>query len=248
MREGSALSCAPSMQGSPRAPSVVRRALALTALVGTAVGGLEAASAPVIVRMAGRGGTAALSAALARAASLRARGRADRGPARGHRPHLARDAWNPGAVRHRPRRHGGGGGRPRPRRRVPGRGQSGSAEDAGHLRLDLPEPRSRVRVREDVAQGHARGPRLLPGQEPRDRAAVPQGGLGSGRDRPADPHRVLGRPRARAQGRPPQGGRSAPRRRPPAVRRAQPGVHPRGVAGRRQAHRGLPGGPRRASA
>lgn len=53
------------MQGSPRAPSVVRRALALTALVGTAVGGLEAASAPVIVRMAGRGGTAALSAALA---------------------------------------------------------------------------------------------------------------------------------------------------------------------------------------
>jgi ABC-type uncharacterized transport system substrate-binding protein len=43
----------------------VRRALALAALLGAAVGGLEAAAAPVIVRMAGRGGTAPLSEALA---------------------------------------------------------------------------------------------------------------------------------------------------------------------------------------
>jgi ABC-type uncharacterized transport system substrate-binding protein len=64
MGEGSALSCDPSMHGSPRAPSVVRRALALAALVGTASGGLDAATGPVIVRMAGRGGTAPLSAAL----------------------------------------------------------------------------------------------------------------------------------------------------------------------------------------
>ena len=44
----------------------MRRALALTAMVATAAGGrLEAAAAPVIVRMAGRGGTAPLSTALA---------------------------------------------------------------------------------------------------------------------------------------------------------------------------------------
>jgi ABC-type uncharacterized transport system substrate-binding protein len=53
------------MHGSPRVPFVVRRALALAALLGTAVGGLEAAASPVIVRMAGRGGTAPLSEALA---------------------------------------------------------------------------------------------------------------------------------------------------------------------------------------
>jgi hypothetical protein len=65
MGEGSALSCDPSMHGSPRVPSAVRRALALAALVGTAAGGLEAATGPVIVRIARRGGTAPLSAALA---------------------------------------------------------------------------------------------------------------------------------------------------------------------------------------
>lgn len=43
----------------------MRRALALTALIGTVAGGLEADTVPVIVRMTGSGGTAPLSTALA---------------------------------------------------------------------------------------------------------------------------------------------------------------------------------------